>query len=120
MRHALAILAVAVLAGVCPGGDAGKKALAEIQGTWRFISVEMDGKKSPPEEFKGRTITFSGDKWAVRQGEKTLQAGTHKFDPGKKARSDHQRLQREPSRTRPGGQVALSRGASTIRNGRGR
>jgi uncharacterized protein (TIGR03067 family) len=85
MRHALAVLAVAALVGVArPGGDAGKKVLATIQGTWRFTSVVMDGKESPPEELKGRTITFSGDKWVVRQGGKTLQAGTHKFDPGKK------------------------------------
>jgi uncharacterized protein (TIGR03067 family) len=44
----------------------------------------MDGKERPPEELKGMTITFTGDKWAVRQGDKVVQAGTHKFDPSKK------------------------------------
>jgi uncharacterized protein (TIGR03067 family) len=84
MRHVLAVLAVAVLAGVArPGGDAGKKALAKIQGTWRYVSVEMEGKKSPAEELKGLTITFTGDKWVVRQGDKTLHAGTQKLNPSK-------------------------------------
>jgi uncharacterized protein (TIGR03067 family) len=84
MRHTLAVLAVAVLVGVCPGGDAGKKALAQIQGTWRYVAVVTDGKKTPAEELKGVTITFTGDKWVVRKGDKTVLAGTQKLDPDKK------------------------------------
>jgi uncharacterized protein (TIGR03067 family) len=35
-------------------------------------------------ELAKQTITFAGDKWTVRQGDKVIQAGTHKFDPAKK------------------------------------
>jgi uncharacterized protein (TIGR03067 family) len=68
------------------GGDkeTGESVLKKIQGTWKFVSQEMEGKSKAPEELKGLTITFTGDKWAVRQDDKVVQAGTHKFDPSKK------------------------------------
>jgi uncharacterized protein (TIGR03067 family) len=66
------------------GKDAGKDVLKKIQGTWKFVSQEMDGKPLPKEELAKQTITFAGDKWTVRRDGKVVQAGTHKFDPGKK------------------------------------
>jgi uncharacterized protein (TIGR03067 family) len=69
------------------GGDAkqaGENELKNIQGTWKFVSKEMDGKASPPEELAKLKITFTGDKWTVRENGKIVQAGTHKFDPTKK------------------------------------
>src|SRR5581483_3471826 len=63
---------------------AGKDVLKEIQGTWKFVSQEMDGKALPKDELAKQTITFEGDKWTVRRDGKVIQAGTHKFDPAKK------------------------------------
>jgi uncharacterized protein (TIGR03067 family) len=66
------------------GTDAGEDVLKKIQGTWKFVSQEMEGKPRPREELAKQTITFAGDKWTVRRDDKVVQAGTHQFDPGKK------------------------------------
>lgn len=80
-----AVVIFSLVAGraVC-GGDGGEAVLKKIQGTWRFVSQEMDGKAMPKDEVAKLTVTFAGDKWTVRDGDKVLQAGTHKFDPSKK------------------------------------
>jgi uncharacterized protein (TIGR03067 family) len=83
------VVVVASLAagGALQGGggkDAGEAILKKIQGTWKFTSQEMDGKPLPSEEVAKHTITFTGNKWSVRQDGKVVQAGTHKFDPTKK------------------------------------
>jgi uncharacterized protein (TIGR03067 family) len=64
--------------------DTGADVLKKIQGTWRFVSHEMDGKPAPKDEVAKQTITFAGDKWTVRGDGKVIQAGTHHFDPAKK------------------------------------
>jgi len=85
----LGIVAVVALAvgGTLLGGDtkeAGENVLKKIQGTWRFVSQEMAGKPRPPEEVAKLKITFTGDKWVVREDGNVVQAGTHKLDPTKK------------------------------------
>jgi uncharacterized protein (TIGR03067 family) len=89
MRGSILWLVAIVLfasADTSPGGgkDPGAAVLKKLQGTWKFIAQEMDGKSAPPEQLEKMTITFKGDKWAVRDGDKVVQAGTHKFDPTKK------------------------------------
>ena len=64
--------------------DTGADVLKKIQGTWKFVSHEMDGKPSPKEDVAKQTITFAGDKWTVRVDGQVVQAGTHKFNPAKK------------------------------------
>jgi len=66
------------------GGKEGDKELKKIQGTWKFILQEMDGKERPKEELTKLTITFAGDKWSVRVEDKVVQAGTHQLDGTKK------------------------------------
>jgi uncharacterized protein (TIGR03067 family) len=66
--------------------DAAKKELEKFQGTWKFISMEQDGKQAPKSE-ETQTITFQGDKFAVKLGDKVIQAGTQKLDPGKKPKT---------------------------------
>jgi uncharacterized protein (TIGR03067 family) len=44
----------------------------------------MDSKPTPPEQVAKLKITFTGDKWSVREDDKVVQAGTHKLDPSKK------------------------------------
>ncbi len=87
--NCLWVIVIASLAagGTLQGGggkDDGDAVLKKIQGTWKFTSQEMDGKPRPREELANLTITFAGDKWTVRQDNKVVQAGTHKFDPSKK------------------------------------
>ncbi len=85
----LGLVTVALLAagGTLLGGDAKKGSTAElkkIQGTWRFTAEVMDGKAVPKDKLAKTTVTFAGDKWTVRDGDTVVQAGTHKFNPGKK------------------------------------
>src|SRR5262249_32302296 len=71
-------LSAALLAG------GGEEVLKQIQGTWKFVSQEMDAKPVAADQLAGMKITFTGDKWSVTKDGKVLQAGTHKFDPTKK------------------------------------
>jgi uncharacterized protein (TIGR03067 family) len=62
------------------------KALEKFQGTWTFESVEVDGKKESSawgEKLKNLKITFAGNKFTVKKGDKVVQAGTQKLDPSK-------------------------------------
>jgi len=79
----LVVIASLAATGVLLGGD-NEAVLKKIQGTWRFVSQEMDGKEAPKDKLEKMTITFEGDKWTVRAGDKVVQGGTHKFDPTKK------------------------------------
>lgn len=59
--------------------DAIKKALKKLEGTWKVVSVEVDGKKRANAQgtgvFKGNTFTF-------RQKEQVVE-GTFTIDPAK-------------------------------------
>jgi uncharacterized protein (TIGR03067 family) len=71
-----------LVAGGANADGAGE--LKKWQGTWRYTSVIMEGKAGLQEKLAKRTITFTGDKWAVREDGNLLQAGTLKLDPAKK------------------------------------
>src|SRR5437870_4349868 len=59
----LAVIAGSTLAG---GGDkAADGELKKIQGAWKFLAHERDGKATPAEELKKLKITFTGDKFSV-------------------------------------------------------
>ena len=60
-----------------------EKELKKFQGTWTFESVDAGGKKLPADQFKGITVTFEGDKYAVKKGDEVVEAATQKLDPSK-------------------------------------
>jgi uncharacterized protein (TIGR03067 family) len=62
--------------------DDAKKEYERFTGTWKFASVEVEGKKLPPEAVKG-TLVIKGDKWSMKEGE-AAHAGTYKVDLSKK------------------------------------
>jgi uncharacterized protein (TIGR03067 family) len=66
--------------------EASKKELEKFQGTWVFVSMEQDGREAPKTE-EPHTVTFEGDKFTVKLGNKVVQAGTHKLDPTKKPKT---------------------------------
>jgi uncharacterized protein (TIGR03067 family) len=87
---ALATTLFCVCAALLPAvaqekGDPVKKEMELLEGTWNFVSVVQDGTKQPRrkmgEDFQ--TITFQGDKFEVKRGDKVLLSGTQKLDPGK-------------------------------------
>jgi uncharacterized protein (TIGR03067 family) len=67
--------------------DAVKKELEKLQGTWTYLALEQDGKPMPPEELKNMTVTFTGDKFVLKQGSELIRAGTQKIDPTKKPKT---------------------------------
>jgi uncharacterized protein (TIGR03067 family) len=90
MRIALVTLlcALGLIASGGTGAGADDKAdvekeLKKFQGTWTFESVEAGGKKLPADQFKGITVTFEGDKYAVKKGDEVVEAATQKLDPSK-------------------------------------
>lgn len=90
MGRRVVVLGVAVAFGVLGFASAAdekpddKKA---IQGAWTYESVEWNGKKLPADQIKLTTITFDGDKYTVKVGDKVTQAGTMKFDSAKKPKA---------------------------------
>ena len=91
VKHIPLTLALWAFAAVTPviaadKDDAGKKELEKLQGTWNFVIVVIDGNQLPKGEGP-QTITFKGDTITVKQGDKVLQAGTHKLDPSTKPNS---------------------------------
>lgn len=90
MRIALVTLlcTLGLTASGGPGVRADEKAdvakeLTKFQGTWTFESVEAGGKKLPADQFKGMTVTFEGDKYAVKIGDMVVEAATLKLDLSK-------------------------------------
>jgi uncharacterized protein (TIGR03067 family) len=83
-RFPLALLAVGGFGLVLSqaGEDPANKELEKFQGTWQYTSVVSAGKKAPLD--KGTvTITFKGDKFVVKAGDKVVASGTQKLDPTK-------------------------------------
>src|SRR5262249_30064447 len=60
-----------------------RKELKKFEGTWTFESFEAGGKKLSADPFKGRTVTFEGDKYSVKRGDEVEEAATAKLDPSK-------------------------------------
>jgi uncharacterized protein (TIGR03067 family) len=88
MRNRLAlVLGIALLGSVSADDkEDGKKDSDKLQGTWTFVSMERGGEKIPQGE-GGPTITFDGDKFAVKAGDQVLQAGTQTLDPSQKPKA---------------------------------
>jgi uncharacterized protein (TIGR03067 family) len=82
--------ATTALALTCPRpvkGEAFKKELQALKGTWRLISREVDGKKVREEEFTGVTLTHDeAGKISARRGGKVIAEGTVRLDPTKRPR----------------------------------
>src|SRR5262245_54561172 len=90
MRIALVTLlcALVLTAAGGTGARAGDKAdvekeLKKFQGTWTVESVEAGGKELPIDLFKGMTVTFEGEKYTVKIGDKVIQTATQKLDPSR-------------------------------------
>jgi uncharacterized protein (TIGR03067 family) len=72
------LLLLLSLPAACPGGGAAKKAPAELQGTWKVISLELGGKSldvsrgQPPWVIRGNKVLRAGEELAVL----TAHAGT--------------------------------------------
>lgn len=77
---------VAVAAGWAVADDkaVSEKVMKALQGAWAFESHILGGESAPADVLKSAVITFEGDKFTVKIGDKVAQAGTHKVDASKK------------------------------------
>src|SRR5438309_1056850 len=83
MRKLLPVVCAVLLLGA-DNKDDGKKDREKLQGTWRYVSFESNGEKMPEEQLKRMSVTYAGDRWTVKEGDKVLVSGTQKLDPSKK------------------------------------
>jgi len=69
---------------ISEGKEKSKGDREKIRGTWRMVSLEVNGEKAPQELIKTITYTFTKDKYMVKLGDKITTAGTYRLDPTKR------------------------------------
>jgi uncharacterized protein (TIGR03067 family) len=66
-----------VIACLFPADDAKDKAvkadLDKLQGVYKMVSLEVDGKAVPEDKLKSSTLTIKGDKYVVKVDEQTYE-----------------------------------------------
>jgi uncharacterized protein (TIGR03067 family) len=78
---ALTVLSLSALLLAEPQTDAEfAQELAQFQGTWRPISMEMDGKLLPQEQIGKTRLTIQGEKFTFDTGQDSHE-GLYKIDP---------------------------------------
>jgi uncharacterized protein (TIGR03067 family) len=81
----MAVLGVGIALGAARAdtrADDAKKDADKLQGTWEFTAYELEGKENP--NLKGALLTFDGDKFSVKMGDRVIMSGTVKVDAAKK------------------------------------
>jgi uncharacterized protein (TIGR03067 family) len=84
--RASVLLTLAVLGTHARSADkdeAVKRFKEALQGKWQMTSRVQDGVPSEAELVKNRTVTFEGDKYIVRDGDKIVGELSYKVDPAK-------------------------------------
>ena len=81
-----------VVTGLAAAGDAKDEAIKKdrkkYEGTWRVVSLEVDGNKSAEDDAKKITVINEADgKWAIEVEGKVIARGTSEIDPAKKPRA---------------------------------
>jgi uncharacterized protein (TIGR03067 family) len=75
------------LAAAVGAQDAAKDDLKRMEGTWRMVRAEAEGKPVPEADLKAMTLVITGNRYTVLQGDKAIEKGTHKVDPAKKPKT---------------------------------
>ena len=89
MRLALGLaLAMAVAVAMCDvvlggSGDKEQQDLAAVTGTWKMVSIQVDGESPPPEAVKTMRLVLSGNQWTMNMDGKKVASGTLSIDPAK-------------------------------------
>src|SRR5262245_15790509 len=89
MRVAMVgLLAAGVLtAPATAGGDAAKKDMERLQGTWTVVTMEEKGSKAPEEVLKDIAVEIKGDRIIISEKGKLVVEFRYKLDAGKKPRA---------------------------------
>jgi uncharacterized protein (TIGR03067 family) len=70
----LALAAVNSAAAQEPREKAPGEELAKLEGTWRLVSAEVDGRKVPQEDIKDVSLVIRGDRATFAEGKQTSEA----------------------------------------------
>jgi len=63
------------------------KDLKALQGRWRYVAREENGKASDPALFEGWSLVIEKDTLTMMEGPNPVYRGTFKIDPSKKPRA---------------------------------
>jgi uncharacterized protein (TIGR03067 family) len=77
---------LALTADAVPG-DATKKDLDAMQGTWQVVAMEIDGQAVPEEQLKPFKLTIKGDKGSHTSPDGKIEEATIKLDATKKPKA---------------------------------
>jgi uncharacterized protein (TIGR03067 family) len=81
LRHS-ALLSCYLLVAPAQAGDAASADAKAMQGEWKVVGLEVQGKKAPPEAFAGGHVIVKGDEMLL--GDRKVK---FKLDPRKTPRS---------------------------------
>jgi uncharacterized protein (TIGR03067 family) len=83
------LLVLGVVFVLAPGDadDEVKKEVAKFEGTWKWISIEMEKMKIPEDALKDPRMKIVGDKFTVKENADATFGGTFKVDPSKKPKT---------------------------------
>jgi uncharacterized protein (TIGR03067 family) len=84
-KYVLTVLVVGLLLGAEEKKDDAKKDQEALQGTWKVVSGEQDGKAQ--EGAKEFTMEFQKDTFTVKKGDELVAKGTFKIDTTKKPKT---------------------------------
>jgi uncharacterized protein (TIGR03067 family) len=87
--HTFAICLVLVALSGCSTSqhstqNLGKQDASEIQGTWKLVALEADGKPAPAEIVAALKLVFKGDRLVFTAGEPGFTNYKYDLDPSKK------------------------------------
>jgi uncharacterized protein (TIGR03067 family) len=67
--------------------DAARSDLKKLEGTWKVVLVEADGKKMPGEQYRDMRMVVHANRYTVRRGDRVLERGTFTVDPSHKPKA---------------------------------
>src|SRR5262245_42134594 len=74
----LPCFAVVLVVAAAPAQVDIKAQLKKLQGTWKVVRVEADGKPLPAENTEGWTLTIQGGRYALRSRQEAIE-GVYKL-----------------------------------------
>jgi uncharacterized protein (TIGR03067 family) len=82
----LSLVGILTLIAPAPAEDSARAEHEKLNGNWRLISVEVEGKKMPSQQANEFSLTFKSGKFtSFRAGEK--KTGSYTVDPTKKPKT---------------------------------
>ena len=74
-------IVTALAVGLLLAADDAKKDKEQLQGSWRPVAAEQGGKAQ--DDAKDHLLTFDGDTFTVKRGDRLLLKGTFTLDPSR-------------------------------------